>query len=729
MYRLSISSRILLAAQLFLLIPTIVIAQYPADRGSPAIKVSVPREGERFLNTTFSTGVTFTVTGKSPLVRVTAEVIGETTGVFFTICEGQDDRNLCTGDLLSYNFDLTVPVFAGNNTLKIIATDKSQKTSEITRRFFMMHFITDQRDEVLQSLERTPVSVTAAEEKDVPYTPSMRDEDRYDLLIITQSKKKTVGNIQYLEGFGKILLPLVMHKNKTGMPTIMLTLGDLYREPEYRGRDHAEIIKNAIAKARSMWGIKYVMLVGDCDKFPVRYTKSYDLGHWGHSYAPSDLYYADLFDSTGTFQTWDYDGDDRFGEMQGNFAKNADDLNQDRLDLVPDVAVGRVPASTENELRTYVKKVIQYETTASASWFKRALLMTGDYPWSNATNDYIDTQLQMRSFSNVKLYHDQIWPTTNSSQRRQLIETEVNNGVGFISYVGHGWGVPSGATVGGGWGGWYDYTAIPFLNNAARLPVIFSAACSTAMFHAGNGPYFAKWGYKYTGAPYSETRLAKYKWGPEPIGLSPTAYDVDALAEHFLVKNTVGGIAFIGSYTGTQGDSHTLAKFFFEKYAAGADILGDAWNGAISKFVSNVINGLAFPGTSWYTAAQYHHIHKMLLFGDPSLRLGGVHSDLVAIPSRAGNFCTIRDGRLVVTVRNQGGGSAGPSTTLVDFGSHGQFTQPTSSLNAGQQVELHFELPAGCFDSDCGFSITIDVGLEVEESDEGNNFSTGNCVG
>lgn len=707
----------------FLFIPTAGRAVDPTDLSLPAIKVSAPREGERLLNTTFSAIVNFTVTGKSPLIRVTAEILGENTGVFFTICG--DGQEPCTGEPPTYNFDLTVPVFAGKNTLKIMTTDELGKKSEISRRFFMRHFVTDERDDIRLPVE---IAVATAEEESL-YAPSMRDEDRYDLLILTHSKKKTVDKVQYLDGYGKILLPLIAHKNSTGMPTIMLILDDLYREPEYRGRDHAEIIKNAIAKARNMWGIKYVMLVGDCDRFPVRYTKIYDLGHWGHSYAPSDLYYADLFDSTGGYQTWDFDGDDRFGEMQGNFAKNADDLNQDKLDLVPDVSVGRVPVSTENELRIYVKKVLQYETTASAGWFKRALLVTGDYPWSNATNDYIGTQLQMRSFSNIKLYHDQIWPTTNTSQRRQLIENEANKGVGFISYVGHGWGVLPPATVGGGWGGWYDHTAIPFLNNADRLPVIFSAACSTAMFHSGNGPYFAKWGYEYRGAPYGETRFAKYKWGPEPIGLSPTAYDVDALAEHFLVKNTVGGIAFIGSYTGTQGDSHTLAKFFFEKYAAGADILGDAWNGAISKFVSNVINGLAFPGSSWYTAAQYHHIHKMLLFGDPSLRLGGVRPDLVAVPGPAGNFCKIRDGYLVVTVQNKGGGLAGPSTTLVDFASHGRFTQPTPGLSAGQQVELLFELPARCFDSDCGFSIKIDVGLDIEESDEGNNFSTGNCVG
>ncbi len=471
------------------------------------------------------------------------------------------------------------------------------------------------------------------------------------------------------------------------------------------------------------------MLIGDSDKFPVRYTRGYDLGHWGHSFAPSDLYYADLFDSSGGFQSWDSDGDGLFGEMQANFPANASDLNQDKLDLTPDVAVGRVPVSSEDELRTYVTKVITYETSTDPGWFKRALLVTGDYPGSNATNDAIATQLQAQSFSNIKLYHDAIWPTNSSAQRRQLIEDELNRGVGFVSYVGHGWGVSPPATDGGGWGGWYDYSTIPYLTNAERLPVIFSAACETAMFHYGRGPYFAKWGYEYQGAPFGDTRYAKFGWAPEPLELSPSAHDVDALAEHFLVKSPVGGIAFIGSYTGTQGDSHTLARYFFESFAAGADTVGDAWSGAVTKFATNVIGSLTYPGHSWYTAARYHHIHKMLLFGDPSLRVGGVRPNLVAVPNQSGFFCVARDGRLVVNVRNAGGGPAGPSTTLVDFDRHGRFTRQIPAIGPGQQVEVLFEFPVGCFGSDCSFSITVDAGSDVEESNEGDNVSDGTCLG
>jgi hypothetical protein len=73
---------------------------------------------------------------------------------------------------------------------------------------------------------------------------------------------------------------------------------------------------------------------------------------------------------------------------------------------------------------------------------------------------------------------------------------------------------------------------------------------------------------------------------------------------HFLVKHDVGAIAFIGAYTGTQGDRHTLARGFFKSYANDNTILGDAWNGSLKTFVNGPIASLGFRGSNWYTYAR-----------------------------------------------------------------------------------------------------------------------------
>ena len=103
--------------------------------------------------------------------------------------------------------------------------------------------------------------------------------------------------------------------------------------------------------------------------------------------------------------------------------------------------------------------------------------------------------------------------------------------------------------------------------------------------------------------------------------------------------------------------------------------------------------------------------------------------DLLPVPDEQGFFCKLEDGQLIVTVQNQGMSGAGPSTTEVDFFSYGKVVQPTPALGAGASVNLAFPIPRGCFDPDCEFRITVDVNDDVIESDEGNNFASGTCIG
>ena len=114
--------------------------------------------------------------------------------------------------------------------------------------------------------------------------------------------------------------------------------------------------------------------------------------------------------------------------------------------------------------------------------------------------------------------------------------------------------------------------------------------------------------------------------------------------------------------------------------------------------------------------------------------LGGFQSqlglpDLVPVPDENGFFCKTQNGTLIVTVMNQGTAGAGPSVTNVDFGRHGEVNVPTPALGPGTSVDLSVNIPFGCFDPDCDFRITVDVNNDVAESDEGNNFASGTCIG
>lgn len=119
--------------------------------------------------------------------------------------------------------------------------------------------------------------------------------------------------------------------------------------------------------------------------------------------------------------------------------------------------------------------------------------------------------------------------------------------------------------------------------------------------------------------------------------------------------------------------------------------------------------------------------------------------DLVPIEDGYDLFCHRDEEGLYVTVRNQDFGTAPASTTRVEFKWGGGPTVPQSekvdlptpsipgkspSNPAGGKVTVGpFPIPSGCFDPDCGFTITVDVNGDVIESDETNNSADGRCIG
>ncbi len=104
--------------------------------------------------------------------------------------------------------------------------------------------------------------------------------------------------------------------------------------------------------------------------------------------------------------------------------------------------------------------------------------------------------------------------------------------------------------------------------------------------------------------------------------------------------------------------------------------------------------------------------------------------DLIPVPAPTGGFCTRTAEGLVVTVKNQGTGAAGSSVTRVTFDTGSIVNIPTPPLGPGAQVVLPpAPIPPNCFQSDCGFRITVDATGVIAESNEGNNTVSGICLG
>ena len=113
---------------------------------------------------------------------------------------------------------------------------------------------------------------------------------------------------------------------------------------------------------------------------------------------------------------------------------------------------------------------------------------------------------------------------------------------------------------------------------------------------------------------------------------------------------------------------------------------------------------------------------------------GGGQPDLVPErqPGADGpqGFCRRSDQGLTVRVRNQSNQDVlSQSATVVVFSPGGPRTATTPPLAAGSFADVTVQIPSGCFNSDCDFTITVDSNDTVSESNEANNMEDGICIG
>jgi len=178
--------------------------------------------------------------------------------------------------------------------------------------------------------------------------------NEYDMVIIAPTE------------FSNELQLLINHKNSVGIQTFLKTTEEIYLE--YNGRDDAEQIKYFIYDSVENLGIQYVLLVGDVQKTPIRKTEVKQIwletGFIQIYDIITDLYYADIYDSNGSFSSWDSNDDNIFSEYYlYNLGKNPGErVIVDEVDLFPDIGVGRIPCANVDELEIVINKIIIYET-------------------------------------------------------------------------------------------------------------------------------------------------------------------------------------------------------------------------------------------------------------------------------------------------------------------------------------------------------------------------------
>ncbi len=162
---------------------------------------------------------------------------------------------------------------------------------------------------------------------------------------------------------------------------------------------------------------------------------------------------------------------------------------------------------------------------------------------------------------------------------------------------------------------------LPGITNAATLPVIVSAGCSTAYFAPlpPYGAYVDVDGKEHAGTDDKEVFAAP---PPPPAPYQRGRFNPTGLGEQILKQSLNGAVAYIGCNTGSQPCGVTLAEGFVASLAKAKEPhLGDCWADAIRFYFDKENLADLKPTSSWYPPSIFFQGMKFMLFGDPSVRM------------------------------------------------------------------------------------------------------------
>lgn len=346
-------------------------------------------------------------------------------------------------------------------------------------------------------------------------------EGNHDYFIITSSD--LVNEFQ----------PLADWKNRKGVRTEIATVEDI--SLSYSGSDLQEKIRNFIIDMEATYGAIYFLLGGDTNVVPHRLlTTGYSLD--GES-IPSDLYYSDLND-----------------------------------DLYSDVFVSRAPAENEDEVTTFVNKILNYEKNPPLVDYRTEALMMAFM--LDSTSNAEDIKNESEAYIPTPPFTvDEFYESQGEGGVSEAID-RINQGFGILNHADHTninlWGVGSGSMT---------LSDIDSLINGDEQPVMYSIGCYSA------------------------------------------AIEFDCCAERFLNNPAGGGVSYIGNSRygwyvigdATQLGGDLDKEFYISLFSRDLYNLGKAHADAKDQWVDDASGIFGFGPYYKYT------ILELNLLGDPEM--------------------------------------------------------------------------------------------------------------
>jgi hypothetical protein len=201
------------------------------------------------------------------------------------------------------------------------------------------------------------------------------------------------------------LAPLKAVREAQGLATAVVDVEDVYDEFSF-GQKTPQAIKDFLSYAKTSWKKKprFAMFGGDAS-----YDSRNYLGRGDYDLVPSKLVDTDFLETAS--DDW------------------LVDFNDDGL---PDLAVGRLPARTAQEMTGMVRKIVNYEKSSSI----QSALLVSDV---SEGYDFESASAELRSLLPAGMRVEQInrGGVDGATAKSQLIDA-LNRGETLVNYAGHG---------------------------------------------------------------------------------------------------------------------------------------------------------------------------------------------------------------------------------------------------------------------------------------------------
>ena len=255
----------------------------------------------------------------------------------------------------------------------------------------------------------------------------------YEMLLITPEN--------YVESFTDYV---ALYAGR-GIRVHVVALQDVYSSAS--GRDNKEKIRNYIIQEYENNGISMVLLGGDVSLVPYRKLWCYAQEGYEDN-VPSDSYYACL---DGTLND---DNDQKWGEVGED-------------DLLPELAVARLPFTNAGQLETILSKTFSYLTSPVLGEFHKPILAgehLGNGFYGSQDLERLIGEVNFNGYTTFGYPEDynfqRVYESSHHAWDPDELAAAINNGSQYVNHFGHA----NTSTV----AGWYNWDITPSLFEGAN---------------------------------------------------------------------------------------------------------------------------------------------------------------------------------------------------------------------------------------------------------------------